>query len=65
MQGKGGGAVKQGGRINNTDLNDLKKLFVRENLKFLLKEFQFVMSLKILRSMAYTICHAPIPMTSY
>ena len=42
-------------RINN---------FVGENLKFLLKEFQFVMSLKILRSMAYTVCHAPLPIMS-
>ena len=32
------------------------KLFVWENLKFLLKEFQFVMSLKIRRSMTYTFC---------
>ena len=45
----------------------LDKLLVCENLKFLkflLKEFQFVMSLKILRIMAYNACHVPIPMTS-
>ena len=29
----------------------------------LLKEFQFLMSLKIWRSMADTVCHAPLPMT--
>ena len=38
-----------------------EKLFVLENLKFLLKEFQFVMSLKIWGSMAYTAYHASIP----
>ena len=43
--------------IVNMALNDLK---------FLLKEFQFVMSLKIWQSMAYMyiVCHAPIPLTS-
>ena len=42
-------------------LNDLRKIIcLRKYLKFLLKEFQFVMSLKILLSMAYTACHAPI-----
>ena len=30
----------------HTDLNDLRKIIFLENLKFLLKEFQFVMSLK-------------------
>ena len=33
----------------NTELNDLRKLFVEEKLKHLLKEFQFVMALKIWR----------------
>ena len=28
----------------NTELNDLIKIFESENLKFLLKKFQFVMS---------------------
>ena len=35
-------------------LNDLRIFSVLENLKYLLKEFQFIMSLKIRRSMAYT-----------
>ena len=40
--------------------------FLREEnrLSQLLKEFQLIMSLKIWRSMAYTVCHAAIPMTS-
>ena len=46
----------------NTNLRMIKVL---ENLKLLLKEFQFVMSLKIRRSMAYTACHAQIIMTSH
>ena len=49
--------------ICNTKLNDLSKI-VWENLKFLLKKLQFVMSLKIWRSMVYTVCHSPIPITS-
>ena len=36
----------------NTELNDLRKLFFREKLKFLSKEFQFIKSLKIWWSMA-------------
>ena len=52
------------GTLFNSELNDMRKLFVLEILKFLLKEFQFVMSLKSWWSMAYTVCHAPISMTS-
>ena len=50
--------------VSNTELNDWRKIFVLENLKFMLKEFQFVVSLKIWWSMAYNVCHAPIPVTS-
>ena len=32
--------------IRNTELNDLKKILVGEKHKFLLKEFQFIKSLK-------------------
>ena len=32
--------------VFNTELNDLRKLFVLRQSRFLLKEFQFVMSLK-------------------
>ena len=32
--------------------------FVSENLKFLWKEFHFVMSMKTWRNMACTVCHA-------
>ena len=59
-------------------INDLRKIFVSEKLKFLLKEFQFIKSLKIWFSMAdilchaspkfqclYTVCHASTPMTSW
>ena len=35
---------------------------VRENLKFLLKEFQFIMPLINCWSMAYTVYHDSIPM---
>ena len=49
----------------NSEINSLKKIFVLETLKFLSKEFQFVMSLKIWRSMTYTVCQAPISVTSY
>ena len=41
----------------------LEKLSAWENLKFLLKEFQFAISLKILRS-KYTVYYAPIPLMS-
>ena len=36
----------------------------KKNLKFSLNEIQFIMSLKILWSMAYTGCYAHISMTS-
>ena len=39
----------------NTELNDLR-IITWEILKFLLKEFQFVMSLKNLQGMANTVC---------
>ena len=51
--------------VLNKKLNELKKIFVRTKLKFVLKEFQFVVALKVLRRMSYTVCHAPILMTSY
>ena len=35
------------------------------HLKFMLKEFQFIMTLKIWRRTAYTVYHALIQMTSY
>ena len=38
--------------------------FLLENPKFLLKEFEIVMSLEYCRGMADTIHHAPIPITS-
>ena len=41
----------------------LEKLFVCENLKFLMKEFQFVLSLKNWLSMAYTVGSVLEPMT--
>ena len=40
-------APKEKPFILYTELNNFRTLLVRENLKFLLKEFQFVMSLKI------------------
>ena len=52
------------GNTNNTELNDLRTLFIGEILKFLFKEFQFIMSLKICWNKVYLVCHAPIPMTS-
>ena len=43
-----------------------ENLIVRENLKFELKEFQFVMSLKNWRSIAYTVFSITVAiMTSY
>ena len=36
-----------------------------KNLRFLLKNFQVVLSLKKWTSMAYTVCNAPRSMTSY
>ena len=39
--------------------------FVWKNPRLLLKEFQFVMSLKNGQPMAYTVCHASEPMTSH
>ena len=50
---------------DNTEVNDLRKIkCFKKKLNFLLKEFQFVVSLKIWRSIAYTTCHAPIPVKS-
>ena len=43
--------------IRNTESNDVEIIW------FLLKEFQFVMSSKNLRIMAYTVCHAPVAVT--
>ena len=37
--------------VTNMELNDLRIIIVAENLKFLLKEFEFVMSLKNCRSL--------------
>ena len=49
----------------NTELNHSRKIIcLRKNCTCLLKECQFLKSLKIWLSMAYTVCHAPIPMTS-
>ena len=52
---KAKGKKKNGKKVNlrqNTELNDLGKIICLRNLKFLLKEVRFVMSLKIWRS-----CH--------
>ena len=46
------------GGVLNRELNDLRKI-VWEKLKFLLKEFQFMKSLKICRRMADIVCHVP------
>ena len=48
----------------NTEFNDLRKNICLRKSEVLLKEFQCVMSLKNWRSMAYTVCHAPIPLIS-
>ena len=37
---------------------------LKGNLKFLLKEFQFVMSLKIWPHLTYTVCNAPVSVMS-
>ena len=50
--------------VLNTELNDSRKIIVWENQKFLLKELQFIMSFRILQSMAYAVCHASTLMTS-
>ena len=50
--------------VDNTEFNGFR-IFVQENLKLLLKVFQFVMSLKICWSIAYIVCHALEPMTPY
>ena len=50
--------------VDNTEFNDFR-IFVRENLKLLLKVFQFVMSLKICWSMSYIVCRALEPMAPY
>ena len=49
-----------------TELNNLRKIICLRNSEVskVLKEFQFVMSLKIWRSMANTVRHTPIQMTS-
>ena len=41
-----------------------EKIFVWDNLMLLMKEFQFVMSLKNWRSTEDTVCYAPTPMKS-
>ena len=45
--------------MNNTELNDLEKSFVLRKSEDSVKEFQFIMPLKIWRSMAYPVCYAP------
>ena len=47
-------------------MNDLRKvILLRKSELFQLKEFQFVVSLKFFRSMAFNVCHASIPVTSW
>ena len=48
--------------MENTELNDLRKIICLKKSKVFLKEFQFVMSLKIWQSKAYTVCYASISM---
>ena len=46
-------------------LQTLENGYFSENLKFLLKEFEFVMSQKNWRNMVHTASSASEPMTSY
>ena len=49
--------------ICNKEFNDFRIIIFRKKLKFLLKKIQLVKSNKNCRSMAYIVCHTPIPMT--
>ena len=51
--------------MENTELNDLRKIICLKKSKVFLKEFQFVLSLKIWQSVAYTVYYAPISMKGH
>ena len=54
---------KRKGDPHSIELNYLRKIICLRKSEGSV-EFQFVLSLKIWQSMAYTVCHAPIPMMS-
>ena len=49
-------------KVLGTELNDMRKIICLRNSEVSDERSLVVMSLKNLWSMAYTVCHAPIPM---